>query len=278
MSTKITPAPTLRLHNGVEMPHLGLGTWPMSDAEAAATVREAIDMGYRLIDTAENYRNEAGVGEGVRAASVPRDEIFVTTKFNREWHSVDGVRTTCEASLKRLGLDHIDLLLIHWPNPDQDRYVEAFEGLTRVLEAGLVRAIGTSNFKPHHLQKLFDAGFTPHVNQIKLDPYVRRDDITAIDGAHGIVTECWSPIKYEGLLSDPAITAIAAAHGATPGQVVLRWHTANGWVPIPKSSNSERLAQNLDSFRISLSADDLAVIDGLGKTDPKMTDADVFGH
>lgn len=278
MTAQITPAPTVRLANGVEMPHLGLGTWPMTDAEAAKTVREAIEMGYRLIDTAENYRNETGVGEAIRAASIPRDDIFVTTKFNREWHSIDGVRRTCEASLKRLGLDHIDLLLIHWPNPDQDRYVEAFEGLTRVLEAGLVRAIGTSNFKPAHLQKLFDAGFTPHVNQIKLDPYVRRDDITRIDADHGIVTECWSPIKNEGLLSDPKITAIAEAHGATPAQVVLRWHTQNTWVPIPKSSNPERLAQNLDSFRITLSDDDLAVIDGLGKTDAGLTDADRFGH
>jgi 2,5-diketo-D-gluconate reductase A len=278
MTTQITPAPTIRLANGVEMPHLGLGTWPMTDAEAATTVRDAIDMGYRLIDTAENYKNETGVGEGVRAASIPREDIFVTTKFNREWHSVDGVRKTCEASLKRLGLDHIDLLLIHWPNPDQNQYVDAFDGLTRVLEAGLVRAIGTSNFKPAHLQKLFDAGFAPHVNQIKLDPYVRRDDITKIDADHGIVTECWSPIKYEGLLSDPKITAIAEAHNATPGQIVLRWHTQNTWVPIPKSSNPGRLAQNLDSFRITLSDDDLAVIDSLGKATPKMTDADTFGH
>jgi 2,5-diketo-D-gluconate reductase A len=274
----ITPAPTIRLLNGVEMPHIGLGTWPMNDAEAAETVREAIDMGYRLIDTAENYRNETGVGEGIRAASVPREEIFVTSKFNREWHSVDGVRKTCEASLKRLGLDYLDLLLIHWPNPDQGTYVEAFEGLTRVLDAGLVRAIGVSNFKPAHLQKLFDAGLTPHVNQIKLDPYVPRHDVVEANTNNGIITECWSPIKAEGLLSDPKITAIADAHGVTPAQAVLRWHTQHGFVPIPKSSNTERLAQNLEVFGFTLTPDDLSTFQTLYRPDATFTDSDSFGH
>ena len=180
MTQRINPAPTLTLANGVEMPQLGLGTWPMNDAEAAVTVAAALDMGYRLIDTAENYENERGVGEGIRQSGVARADLFVTTKFNRKWHSVDGARAACEASLERLGLDYIDLLLVHWPNPDQGRYVEAYQGLVRLLEAGLVKSIGTSNFKPAHLQKLFDLGLVPHLNQIQLDPYHLRDDLVDI--------------------------------------------------------------------------------------------------
>jgi len=170
---KITPAPLLTLSNGVEMPRLGLGTWPMNDSEAAETVALALDMGYRLIDTAENYENERGVGEGIRRAGVARGELFVTTKFNRKWHSVEGARQACEASLERLGLDYIDLFLVHWPNPDQGRYVEAFEGLVKLQEAGLVRAIGTSNFKPAHLQQLFDRGLCPQVNRSTSTPGMR---------------------------------------------------------------------------------------------------------
>ena len=207
----LQPAPTLALANGVKMPQLGLGTWPMNDAEAAVTVAAALDMGYRLIDTAENYENERGVGEGIRQSGVARADIFVTTKFNRKWHSVDGARAACEASLERLGLDYLDLLLVHWPNPDQGRYVEAYQGLVRLLEAGLVRAIGTSNFKPAHLQKLFDLGLVPHLNQIQLDPYHLRDDLVAIHRAKGIVTGAWRPLGCgNAMLADPTIVSAAA--------------------------------------------------------------------
>ena len=192
MPTPTSLAPTITLSNGVEMPQLGLGTWPMDDAEAARVVAQAIGMGYRLIDTAENYGNERGVGEGLRASGVPREQVFITTKFNKQWHSVEGAQQACDASLLRLGLDHVDLLLVHWPNPDQDRYVEAFEGLVRLLEAGKVRAIGTSNFKPTHLQRLFDLGLVPHVNQIHLDPYHGRHDVVQVHRERGIVTEAWS--------------------------------------------------------------------------------------
>ena len=163
----MTLAPMVSLANGVQMPHLGLGTWPMDDAQAAVAVEQALRLGYRLIDTAENYGNETGVGEGLRRSGVARSGIFVTTKFNRRWHSVAGARAATEASLKRLGLDHVDLMLVHWPNPDQDRYVEAFAGLARVMEAGLARAIGVSNFKPAHLRKLLDAGKSPTLAQAK---------------------------------------------------------------------------------------------------------------
>ena len=234
MTTRINLAPTVRLANGVLMPQLGLGTWPMDDAEAARVIPAALQMGYRLIDTAENYQNESGVGEGIRASGIARSEIFVTTKFNRQWHSIDGAKTACEASLKRLGLDYIDLLLVHWPNPDQDRYVDAFQGLVRLLEAGVVRAIGTSNFKPAHLQRLFDLGLVPHLNQIQLDPYHRRDDLVAIHRARGIVTESWRPLGCgNAMLADPVVTAIADSHDRTTAQVMLRWQVQQGFVTCP---------------------------------------------
>jgi len=279
MNRQVKPAPTTVLANGVEMPQLGLGTWPMNEAEAAIAVASALDIGYRLIDTAENYGNESGVGEGIRRSGVSRSEVFVTSKFNRQWHSIPGARAACEASLKRLGLDYIDLLLIHWPNPDQDRYVDAFHGLLSLLDAGLVRAIGTSNFKPAHLQKLFEQGMTPHVNQIQLDPYHGRHDLVAIHQSRNIVTEAWSPLGRGGrMLADPAVTKAAERHGCTPAQIVLRWHTQQGFVAIPKSADPARQAENLDVFGFTLSADEMAGLSGLDRPDPAMFDADSFGH
>ena len=270
-------APLVRLANGVGMPAMGLGTWPMDDAEAAGVVATAIRMGYRLIDTAENYRNERGVGEGIRRSGVRRDDLFVTSKFNREWHGVDGVRQACDASLQRLGLDVIDLFLVHWPNPSQDRYVEAFDGLRRLLDAGKVRAIGVSNFKPTHLQRLLDRGWVPHVNQIHLDPWHRRDDLIALHRRHGIVTETWSPLgRRNAMLDDPAIVAIAQRLGRTPAQVVLRWHVQCGCIPCPKSSDAQRLRQNLAIFDFELTLQDMAVLDAMDRPDPQRLDSDVF--
>ncbi|MCB1897804.1 aldo/keto reductase [Cognatazoarcus halotolerans] len=275
----VSPAPLVRLANGVEMPQLALGTWPMNDAEAAVAVAAALDLGYRAVDTAENYGNERGVGRGVRASSVKREEVFITTKFNRQWHSVDGARAACEASLERLGFDYIDLLLVHWPNPDQDRYVEAFQGLVRLLDEGLVRAIGTSNFKPAHLQRLFDQGLVPHVNQIQLDPWHRRDALVALHREKGIVTESWRPLgSGSDMLADPVITAIAEKCGRTPAQVVLRWAVQQGFATAPKSINPERMAQNLDVFGFTLSDEDMVALDALDRPDPGMLDADHFGH
>ena len=275
----ITPAPTLTLANGVTMPLLGLGTWPMNDAEAAVAVANALDMGYRLVDTAENYENERGVGEGIRKSGVSRADVFVTTKFNRKWHSVEGAREACEASLARMGLDYIDLLLVHWPNPDQDRFVEAYQGLVRLLAAGLVRAIGTSNFKPAHLQRLFDLGLVPHLNQIQLDPYHLRNDLVDIHRAKGIATGAWRPLGCgNAMLADPLITAVAERHGRSTAQVILRWLTQQGFVATPKSADPLRQAQNLDIFDFTLSADEMAVLGTLDRPDPDMLDADVFGH
>lgn len=275
----MTLAPTLRLLSGPEMPQLGLGTWPMDDAQAAVAVSHALDIGYRLVDTAENYGNEQGVGEGIRRSSVPRDEVFVTTKFNRKWHSRDGVRQACEASLRRLATDYIDLLLIHWPNPDQNRYVEAFTGMARLVDDGLVRAIGVSNFKPAHLERLFAEGMIPDVNQIQLDPYLRREDVVALNKDKGILTEAWSPLGRNGdLMRDPVIHEIAARLGKTVGQVILRWHLQHGFAATPKSADPARQQENLDSTTFRLADEDMARIDALGRVGGEIMDSDSFGH
>lgn len=272
-------APTVQLRSGARLPLLGLGTWPLNDAEAADTVALALEAGYRLIDTAENYRNESGVGEGIRRSGVPREELFVTTKFNREHHSRDGVRRAFETSADLLGLDYVDLLLVHWPNPAQGRHVEAVEGIAALMEQGLVRAVGTSNYKPAHLQQVIDAGIVPDVNQIQLDPQRPRIEERAFHNEHGIVTESWSPLgQGSGLLDEPAVTAIAEAHGRTPAQVVLRWHVQQGMVAIPKSSNPERLAQNLDIFDFELSGAELAAVYLLDSAGADVVDSDAFGH
>ncbi len=274
-------APTRKLLHGATIPVLGLGTWPLRGAESAEQVRTAIEAGYRLIDTAENYRNEDGVGQGIRDSGVDRSEIFLTTKFNREWHSVDGVEKAYEASLERLGLDYIDLLLVHWPNPDQDRYVEAVRGLGRLLEQDRVRAIGTSNFKPAHLERVIsESGIVPDVNQIQLSPYSTRDASRAFHDEHGIATESWSPIGASSseLRQDPVITAIAERYDKTPTQVVLRWHVQLGLIAIPKSADPGRIAENIALFNFELTDDEIAQISALDRGESVVEDSDVFGH
>jgi 2,5-diketo-D-gluconate reductase A len=272
-------APTVQLRSGAHLPLLGLGTWPLDDAGAADTVERAIGTGYRLIDTAENYRNEKGVGEGIRRSGIPREELFVTTKFNREHHGRNGARRAFEASSALLGLDYVDLLLVHWPNPGQGRHVEAVQGIAVLLEEGLVRAVGTSNYKPAHLQQVIDAGIVPDVNQIQLDPQRPRIEERAFHNEHGIVTESWSPLgQGGGLLEEPGLVAIAEAHGRTPAQVVLRWHVQQGMVAIPKSSDPRRLAENLDIFDFELSGAELARLYTLDTGDAEIVDSDEFGH
>jgi 2,5-diketo-D-gluconate reductase A len=276
----MSDVPTIPLTSGVAMPALGLGTSPMDDAQTEATVAAAIGAGYRLIDTAENYGNERGVGRGIQASRIDRDEVFVTTKFNERWHGVEEAQQAFANSAKRLGLDHIDLLLIHWPNPKKDRYVDAWRGMIRLLEDGKVRAIGVSNFKPAHLDRLLEeTGLAPHVNQIQLDPRIPREDERSYHAAHGIVTESWSPIGAGGdLLADATIGDVARAHGKTPAQIVLRWHVQLGLVPIPKTSKPERLAQNIDVFDFELGSDDMARLAALDRHGAGAVDSDRFGH
>jgi 2,5-diketo-D-gluconate reductase A len=274
-------APTLPLRSGADIPVLGIGTSPLQGAESATQVRTALEAGYRLIDTAENYRNEDAVGKAIRDSGVDRSEIFITTKFNRRWHSVDGVREAYEASLERLGVDYIDLLLVHWPNPDQDRYVDALRGLQAILDKGGLRAIGTSNFKPAHLRRVLDeTGITPDVNQIQLSPYSTRSASRAYHAAHRIVTESYSPLgaSSDELRNHPVITGIAKDQGKSPTQVVLRWHIQLGLVAIPRSGNPGRIAENLDIFDFELTEEEVSTISGLDRGESAVSDSDAVGH
>jgi 2,5-diketo-D-gluconate reductase A len=274
-------APTLTLRNGAEIPVLGLGTAPIVGNESVRQVSAALEAGYRLIDTAENYRNEVTVGQAIRDSGIDRSEIFITTKFNRRWHSVDGVRQTYEASLQRLGVDYIDLLLVHWPNPDQDRYVDAVRGLQAMLDSGGLRAIGTSNFKPTHLQRVLDeTGIVPDVNQIELNPYSTRSASREYHAEQGIVTESYSPLgaSSDAVIKDPMVTGIAQDHGKSPAQIVLRWHIQLGLIAIPRSSNPGRIAENIDIFDFELTEQEMTKISGLDRGESGVTDSDVFGH
>jgi 2,5-diketo-D-gluconate reductase A len=272
---------TTRLEHGAVMPRLGFGTSPMDDRDTERAVAVAIEAGYRLIDTAENYGNEAGVGRAVRASGVPREDLWVTTKLNQRWHGADLVAQALEASLKRLELEYVDLMLIHWPNPGQDRYVDAWRGLARLLENGRVRAIGTSNFKPAHIDRLLaETGVTPDLNQIQLSPFTTRDAVRAYNAEHGIVTQSWSPLggRRANVLADPTINEVADRLGRTPAQVVLRWHLQLGLAVIPKSSHPDRIRSNAEVWDFGLTDDDMATISGLDRGEGAVTDSDSFGH
>ncbi|QGF22758.1 aldo/keto reductase [Raineyella fluvialis] len=274
-------APTVPLRSGGAIPLIGLGTWPMTGAECTEAVATAIEAGYRLVDTAENYDNEDAVGAGVRQASVPRDEVFVTTKFNKKWHGRDLVRPALEAALERMGLDYVDLLLIHWPNPDQGRYLEAFEGMLAVQEAGLARAIGTSNFTEQFLTDLFAHDYTPDVNQIELDPTRPRRELVVLGREHGIVTEAWSPLgrdHRDALVSAPAVADAARELGRTPAQIVLRWEVQQDIVAVPKSGDPRRQLENLSVFDFSLTDEQMAAIAALEDPAADLLDPLRFGH
>ncbi|GAA4195010.1 aldo/keto reductase [Streptosporangium oxazolinicum] len=272
--------PTVKLVNGADIPQIGLGTWPMSDEEAEVAVADAVEMGYRLVDTAYAYRNEVGVGRGLRASGVPREELFVTTKLNGEWHGYDAAQEAYQASLDRLGLDYADLYLIHWPLPRKDRYVEAWKGMVKLLRDGRVRAIGVSNFKPAHLDRLLaETGVVPDVNQIQLNPFFTRDELRAYDAKHEIATQSWGPLGQGGdLLEQPVVTAAAERHGRTPAQIVLRWHIELGLITVPKSSSPERMRANADVFGFTLTPEEVAELSSLDRGEAAATDSDSVGH
>lgn len=272
-------APTIPLIGGAAMPSVALGTWPMDDTEAASAVESAIGLGYRHIDTAENYGNERGVGEGIRRSGVDRSEIFITTKFNRAWHSVEGVRRAWQASTERLGVAYLDLLLVHWPNPDQGTYVDAVRGLLALREEGLIRALGVSNFTPAHVQRLTEAGLVPEVNQIQLDPEHSQRDAIRCHRELGIVTEAYSPLGRGGaFLQDPVIADAAAAHGRTSAQVALRWQIQQGHAVAPKSASPERQRENLALFDFALTDAEMDAISALDVGAPVQHHPDEFGH
>jgi 2,5-diketo-D-gluconate reductase A len=271
----------IALANGILMPAVGLGTSPMDERQAERAVAQAIDVGYRLIDTAEKYDNERGIGRGIRAGGVARGDLFVATKFNAEWHSVAGVRNAYFNALRRLDLDYLDLFLVHWPVPAQGRYVEAWEGLTALHEEGLLRAVGVSNFKPAHIRQLVDSsGLAPHVNQIQLNPTMARVDERDFHEAHDIRTMSWSPLGGQDgdVLNAGPIRVIAERHERTPAQIVLRWHVQLGLVPVPKSARRQRMVENLAVFDFTLSPDEMDSLTALDGTGEDPYDSDVIGN
>jgi 2,5-diketo-D-gluconate reductase A len=261
----LRPAPSVGLADGHTIPALGLGTYGMDGDEGAAQVAGAIESGYRLLDTALNYGNEGAVGEAIRRVDVPRDELVVTTKLPGRHHGYEETLASFEESRAALGLDVVDLYLIHWPLPRVDKYVDAFRAFVRLQEDGLVRSVGVSNFTEAHLQRVADeTGVVPVVNQIELHPYFPQAELRAVHERMGIVTESWSPLaKQSELLTEPVVTDVARAHGKTPTQVVLRWHVQLGAVPVPKSADPGRQRENLDVFDFELTEAEVAAISGL---------------
>jgi diketogulonate reductase-like aldo/keto reductase len=258
--------PQTTLNDGTTLPILGLGTYPLRGRDGCFAIATALRSGYRLIDSAQNYDNEATVGEAVRRSGVPRDEIVVTSKLAGRFHAADKARRAIAESLWRLGLDRIDLMLIHWPNPRVNLYVEAWQALIEAQSEGLVRSIGVSNFTEEHLDRLVDAtGVVPAVNQVEVHPYLAQDHLRAVHARLGIVTEAWSPLGRLRIPQDAdPIHAAARAHGVSPQQVILRWHIQLGIVPLPKSADADRQRANLDVFGFDLSAAEMAAIAALG--------------
>lgn len=257
-------APTIRTNDGRDLPSVGFGSFPWNDDDSRASTLDALAAGYRLVDTALRYGNEAAVGRAIAETDVPRDEIVVTTKLAGRHHGHDETIAGFHESLASLALDHVDLYLIHWPLPRLDAYVASWRAMIELRDQGLVRSIGVSNFTEAHLTRLTDeTGVVPAVNQVELHPYFPQAALREFHAAHGIVTESWSPLGRGDLLKEPAITGIAETHGVSPGQVVLRWHTQLGAVPIPASSNPARRRQNIDVFGFTLTDDEVAAISGL---------------
>ncbi|MFI8826291.1 aldo/keto reductase [Streptomyces sp. NPDC053431] len=247
------------------MPQLGFGVWQVPDDEAESAVATALEAGYRSIDTAAIYENETGTGKALAASGLPREELFVTTKL---WNSEQGYDSTLrafDASLAKLGLDHVDLYLIHWPVPAKDAYVDTYRAFEKILADGRARAIGVSNFLPEHLERLIgETSVVPAVNQIELHPQLQQTESRAAHAKHGIATEAWSPLgQGRGLLEVPALVAIAQKHDRSPAQVALRWHLQVGNVVIPKSVTPSRIRENIDVFDFELDAEDLAAITAL---------------
>ncbi len=271
--------PNLTLNNGVTMPRLGFGVFQVPDEETTAVVADALRAGYRSIDTATLYGNERGVGRAVRESGIPRDELFVTTKLWNDDHGYDQVFRAFDDSLRRLGLDHLDLYLIHWPTPARDSYTETWRAFEKLLADGRVRAIGVSNFQPAHLRRLVDeTGTVPAVNQIELHPFLQQAELRATHRDLGIATEAWSPLAKGGeLLGEQALVEIAQRHGRTPAQVVLRWHLQLGNVVIPKSVTSARIRENLDVFGFELDDADLARLATLERGMRTGPNPDTFG-
>ena len=254
----------LELNDGRRIPQVGLGVFKAEDDAAATAVRTAIEAGYRHVDTAAIYGNEAGVGKGVRDSGIARDEIFITTKVWNDAQGFDSTLKAAEESLSRLGLEYVDLYLIHWPAPKRDLYVDTWRALIRLREEGRVKSIGVSNFTAEHLDRIIaETGIAPVLNQIELHPRFQQKPLARADAERGVLTESWSPLGRGAMLDDETIGEIASRLGRTPAQVILRWHVQNGFVVIPKSVTASRIRENFDLFSFELTEADMALIASL---------------
>jgi len=261
MTTDTNQIPNIALRGGSQIPQLGFGVFQVPPEETEVVVAQALSTGYRHLDTAAAYRNEAAVGQAIRASGLDRGEVFVTTKCFNDDHGHEQARRAFHASLERLEMDYVDLYLIHWPVPAHDRYVETWKAFIELRDEGLIRAIGVSNFQPAHLERLIaETGETPAINQIELHPYFQQQGLRHEHEELGIVTEAWSPLAQGEVLEDPAIVEIADAHERTAGQVVIRWHLQLGNVVIPKSVTPERIEQNFEVFDFELSEEQMQAI------------------
>ncbi|WP_432742557.1 aldo/keto reductase [Streptomyces sp. JH002] len=261
----MSSVPHVTLNNGEEIPQLGFGVWQVPDDQATDVVSSALEAGYRHIDTAASYHNEVGTGKALAASGLPREELFVTTKLRNADHGYDDALRAIDVSLEKLGLEYVDLYLIHWPTPMYDQYVEAWKAMEHIYGEGKAKAIGVSNFRPAHLRRVIDEGtIVPAINQIELHPNFSQAESRGVHAELGIATEAYSPLgSGKGLLDDPKLAEIGAKHGRTPAQVVLRWHLQLGNVVIPKSVTPARIKENIDVFGFELDADDIAAIAAL---------------
>ncbi|WP_375464755.1 aldo/keto reductase [uncultured Methylobacterium sp.] len=271
--------PTLPFNDGHAMPSLGFGVYQLGEAEAPDIVGRAIRAGYRAIDTAAIYGNEAGVGRTIRGAEVARSDLFVTTKVWNDAQGRDATLRACDASLGKLGLPHVDLYLIHWPCPERKLFVETWRALIELREAGRVRSIGVSNFTEDHLERIVgETGVVPALNQIELHPHFQQASLRAVHDRLGIVTESWSPLGQGRELDDPVLAAIGAAHGRSPAQVALRWHVQGGLIAIPKTATPARIAENIAVFDFTLTPDEMAGIAALDRPGGRIgPDPETFG-
>lgn len=269
--------PNVTLNNGVEIPRFGYGVFRVPPEQTAAKVLEAFAAGYRHVDTAQMYRNEEGVGRAVAASGLAREEVFVTTKLNNGSHGYQRAMDALEQSLRTMRLDYVDLYLIHWPLPRQDRYVETWKAFEQLLAAGKARAIGVSNFQPAHLDRLAMATeVVPAVNQIELHPRLTQRELRRYHAEHGIATEAWSPIAKGRVLEHPTLTGLADKYGKSAAQVILRWHIQIGNIVFPKTSSPERMRENIDVFDFELAPDDVAAIEELDERHRTGPDPDTF--
>ncbi|NUS11268.1 MAG: aldo/keto reductase [Streptomyces sp.] len=273
----MTHIPSLTLNNGTSIPQLGFGTYQIEPKDTRQAVLTALETGYRHIDTAEMYGNEKEVGQAVRDSGLPRAEVFVTSKLNNGFHAHDAALTAFDRSLADLDLGYLDLFLIHWPLPGVGDFTETWHALEEIHRSGGAKAVGVSNFNPHHLKRLADTSSTvPAVNQIEVHPYLTQDEVRAYNTDHGIRTEAWSPIAQGKVLGDPVITAIAERLERTPAQVTLRWHIQRGDVVFPKSVTPARVEENFRIFDFDLTPEDMASITALDRAERTGPDPDTF--